>query len=95
MAERWTADECLSLGGFVTIRPYDGTPNGDTEAHPIATVYQHQHGAVIAAAPDLLAAARAALVYVGDVETDDSPEAVETRRVLRVAIAKAEGRAND
>lgn len=56
---RWKIDECLSPGGFYTIRPYDGTPNGNTEAQPIATVYREEDARLIAAAPDLLKVARA------------------------------------
>jgi len=36
---RWTVDECPDARGFWTIRRADGTPNGNTEAPPIATVY--------------------------------------------------------
>jgi len=38
---------------------------------------------------ELLWALRAALTYLGDAATDDSPEAIDTRAVVRAAIAKA------
>jgi hypothetical protein len=43
------------------------------------------------AAPDLLKACRAALVYLGDAATDDSPEAAEVRATIANAIAAAGG----
>lgn len=43
------------------------------------------------AAPALLAACETALIYLGDNGTDDSPEARDTRRIVRAAIAKARG----
>ena len=41
------ADECLNPNGFTTIRPYDGSPNGDTDKQPIATVYDPGHAQAI------------------------------------------------
>jgi len=35
----WTIDECPDANGFWTIRISDGTPNGDIDSQPIATVY--------------------------------------------------------
>lgn len=52
---QWTADECTDANDFVTIRPADGSPNGDTDADPIATVYDEEHAGLVAAAPALLA----------------------------------------
>lgn len=54
----WTVDECPDASGFHTVRSADGTPNGNTEAEPIATVYEESDAALIAAAPDLLALVR-------------------------------------
>jgi type VI protein secretion system component VasF len=51
----WTADECVDARGFTTIRPSDGSANGDTDVEPIATVYREADAPLIAAAPDLLA----------------------------------------
>jgi hypothetical protein len=45
---------------------------------------------LIAAAPDLLAALKCALGYIGENATDDSIEAMAARDVARAAIAKAE-----
>lgn len=50
---QWTFDECEDANGYMTIRIANGTPNGDTEAMPIATVYDLSAAALIAAAPDL------------------------------------------
>ena len=47
----WTVDECPDERGFSVIRPHDGTPNGNTDEHPIATVYAPEHARLIAAAP--------------------------------------------
>lgn len=35
----WTVDECPDAYGHWTIRIADGTPNGNTDEQPIATVY--------------------------------------------------------
>ena len=53
---KWTVDECEDARGFFTIRPHDGTPNGDFEADPIATVYDANHAHLVAAVPEMLAA---------------------------------------
>ena len=50
------------------------------------------NASLIAAAPDMLAALEAALVYLGDYTTDDSEEANETRRVVLASFHKAQGR---
>jgi len=47
------------------------------------------NGALIAAAPDMLAALKAALAYVRDQWVEDRPGVMET---LEAAIALAEGR---
>jgi hypothetical protein len=39
MNDLWQVDECPDANGYVTIRLYDGSPNGNTQAPPIATVY--------------------------------------------------------
>ena len=36
-------DECPDANGCWTLRPHDGTPNGDLIAQPIATVYDRLH----------------------------------------------------
>lgn len=35
----WVVDECPDANGHFTIRIADGSPNGDIEQQPIATVY--------------------------------------------------------
>jgi hypothetical protein len=40
---RLTVDECVDANGHWTIRPADGTPNGDIDAQPIATFYVLEH----------------------------------------------------
>lgn len=37
--QKWVVDECEDASGNYTIRLDDGTPNGNTEEPPIATVY--------------------------------------------------------
>lgn len=44
---RLTADECPDANGFITLRSYDGTANGDTGEQPIATVYDQDHAEFI------------------------------------------------
>lgn len=43
-------DECPDANGHWTIRFDDGTPNGDTDQQPIATVYSKANADTIAAA---------------------------------------------
>ena len=52
---RWTMDKCPDAHGFSTIRPSDGSINGDTDAQPIATVYRPDHALLIATAPETAA----------------------------------------
>lgn len=54
----WQEDDCPDAHGHTTIRIADGTPNGNTEEQPIATVYDDGSARLIAAAPDLLASLR-------------------------------------
>ena len=54
----WHVDECPDADGFFTIRP-----PADIDAQPIATVYTGADAALIAAAPDLLAALRDVVAY--------------------------------
>jgi hypothetical protein len=37
--QKWVVDECSDASGNWTIRIDNGTPNGDTEAQVVATVY--------------------------------------------------------
>lgn len=96
----WNADEQPDAYGYGTIRPCDGTENGDTSAQPIATVYEYANARLIAAAPDLLAALRAAVEYLGCALAGanlkatgyDREAGVEEYQAALAAIAKAEGR---
>ena len=70
-------DECRDAQGAYTLRLADGTANGNTEACPIATVYQDHNAAHIVHCvntyPALLAAlkqARAAFADLADVAGD-------------------------
>lgn len=54
-----SVDECPDALGFSTIRVADGSPNGDTDADVIATVYLDEFAPVIAEAPAMLAALQA------------------------------------
>lgn len=49
---RWQVDECSDAQGCWTIRPANGTPNGDTSAQPIATVYLEKDARRIAEATE-------------------------------------------
>lgn len=39
LEQKWAVDECPDANGNWTIRIADGTPNGNTDENPIATVY--------------------------------------------------------
>ena len=43
----YVVDEVEDAYGNLTIRVADGTPNGDTEQQPIATVYSAEHADLI------------------------------------------------
>ena len=83
-----------------TSNPNNGTAWRDivTDGTPFAPSYigsALEHDArLIAAAPDMLAALKFALVYLGDDHTDDSDDARDARNVICAAIAKAEGAAS-
>lgn len=51
----WKVDECADANGFATIRPDDGSANGDTDAQPLATVYDWNAARIMAAALRALA----------------------------------------
>lgn len=91
---RWVVDECPDAYGHWTIRPDDGTPNGDTEAEVIATVYDEDDARRIAAAPelaeavnDLLAAFRDLRAGYEESELHKAPGDIE--RAAEVALRKA------
>jgi hypothetical protein len=96
----WTVDECPDANGLMTIRKADGSPNGDLDSDPIATVIDDNDASLIAAAPEM----RLALVLNEQVLLELSSlleelEEEETRSLVRTAIiitrealAKAEGR---
>ncbi len=50
----WSKDEQGDANGNFTIRPDDGSTNGDIHAEVIATVYTEEDARLIAAAPELL-----------------------------------------
>lgn len=87
---KWTIDECPDANGNTTIRTYDGTPNGDTEAEPIATVYG-EHAVLVCCAPRLLEALEAILSLAEQYPGYDvkSEEAISLARAI-VMIAKGE-----
>ena len=70
----WTVDQCPAATGAITVRPADGTEHGDTDAQPIATVYQEDHARLIAAAPELLAILRCWREWYADHFEDFSSE---------------------
>jgi len=76
-----------------------GPPNGNPSPEIVASVAK-RNARLIAAAPDLLAACKAAIGYMRHVATpyDDRPGEGYDESVLAplvAAIAKAEGRTND
>jgi len=91
MKASWIADECCAFSGHVTIRMADGTPNGDTDRQPIATVYDAADAPMVAAAPDAIAALRALLLQC--IQSGVVFERDDCVAQARAIIAKAEGRA--
>lgn len=104
----WVLDECRDANGFYTVRIADGSPNGDTGACPIATVYQDHNAALIAAAPDMLAAhdpaaselaAQLLALYVdgdtADIDAGEVRSVIErlTQSAMRARAAIAKARA--
>jgi hypothetical protein len=79
----WIMDPCEDAWGYFTVRMADGSPCGDTEDEPIATVYHEDNAELIAAAPDLLEALEKIAAKAA------TPWIVE---IARAAIAKAVGR---
>ena len=76
----------------MTIRPDDGTANGDTDSQPIAMVYDPKNGPLIAAAPDMLEALQdvAMLLEMHKHWKATMPE--ELLKPVRAAIIKAGGK---
>jgi len=85
--QRWQADECPDANGFTTIRRWDGSPTGDTDRQPIATVYEATNVPVIEAAHDLLASLCEYLQETCGVGRD--AEWARMRARAQAAIAKA------
>lgn len=88
----WTVDECPDERGFSVIRPHDGTPNGNTDEHPIATVYAPEHARLIAAAPEMYEALKGLLACPALNTEGLEPFDVEAVDAATAAIARAEGR---
>lgn len=92
-AVRWQMDECPDANDDYTIRPFDGTANGNTDEPIIATVYTYGEAKLIEATPDLLEACKGLLICIGtfagsgEYPSPDEPEIIKAR----AAIAKATG----
>ena len=92
----WQEDDCRNALGHTTIRRVDpkapDCPHGDTENHPIATVYADEDCALIAAAPDLLKALEDSTKPLPMAGGASRRAVVEQRRKqITDAIAKAKG----
>lgn len=87
----WSIDKCPDANGFATVRVADGSEHGDLDAPVIATVYAEPHATLIAAAPQMLAALKAADAWVCQYFElpGHEPAANAMSRVLRAAIWKA------
>lgn len=85
--------------GHYTIRPNDGTKNGDISKQPIATVYTQDHAALAAAAPDMFAALKmtqkliktARQYFPKSMRKSDKFDLELTCAAVSKAIAKAKG----
>jgi hypothetical protein len=86
---RLVADACLDADGFVTIRHADGTPNGDTDAQPVATVYDEDQANRIVRAVN----SHEALVDVLVEISGNYGEPVSARKATRAlaALAQSDG----
>lgn len=89
--QRLIADECLDAHGDTTVRLDDGTPNGNLDAGPIATVYSTNHVSMIVAAPELLSALKAALEIIRPLAKAETIKAGVYADCV-AAINRAEGR---
>lgn len=87
----WKVDECADANGFATIRPDDGSANGDTDAQPLATVYDWNAARIMAAAPAMLAALEASEGVLSWLADQGNAAAPGVRDMVRAAIAKATG----
>jgi len=63
--QQLTADDCPDANGAITIRLADvDCPHGNTEAQPVATVYDAKYADLFAAAPDMLEALKQCVVIM-------------------------------
>lgn len=84
----WTVDECPDAFGYWTIRPADGTVNGDIHEEPIATVYEHENSGPIAAAPEMVDALER-IYDAGCIDADDGALALEALSIIRPLASRA------
>jgi hypothetical protein len=89
-----TVDECPDALGFSTIRVADGSPNGDTAADVIATVYLPEFAPIMAAAPAMLEAlqdiARHAKAQADNPEASHRGAWHTVQRIAEKAISEGE-----
>lgn len=88
-----TVDKCPDANGHLTLRFADGTANGNTEAQPIATVYEQADADFIAQAwnahDELLRACQRVLRAIEWAYPRDQLSPQQQADELRYAIAKA------
>ena len=86
-------DECEDSRGFLTLRPFDGTPSGNIDVQPIATVYGQDHAAYIVAAANaypLLQELADVLERYVDADGDDDDDDDDLYRTARAVLEKLE-----
>lgn len=87
----WQADDCPDAHGFTTIRrALAGSPHGDTESQPIATVYDDRDVPLIVEAHAMLEALRG--IYADD-DGDGYTDRENMDRISAI-LARIDGKAD-
>ena len=86
----WIVDECPDAHGNLTIRVADGSPNGNTELEPIATVFDPANAPLVALSPLFRDTLERVLDDIDDFyekQSDTKDEFCGTTEAVRAALA--------